>query len=163
MGDTQPSRRLALSSQGKPTDGRDLVQPIGFDRRDQQGGVRRHMETRLAFHDRIRPYLSLAGYQQGFPIFLIHLNLPAIEIGLQGLLHGDVRVIDEEIGRLTVEGVPVRVIAQRANDNESQGAGGGLVAAPLRQKTGAFAPSVVLSNQHEGRPTNQQQYCRSFY
>ena len=100
------------------------VQSIGFYGCHKQGRIGGNVESRLAFHRGVIPHLCLSNSQQVFLVFLIDLDLPAIKISLQRLRNGHIRIIDEQIGRFTIECVSVSAIAQRSDDDQAQGACG---------------------------------------
>ena len=122
VGGTQTSGWFVFPPEWEAACGRWIVQTISFHSCHQQGGIRSDMEGGLARDGGIRPYLCLPDSQQVFFFFLIGLNLPAIEIRLQSSDHGYRGVTDKEIGWLAVQGVPMSAIAQRPNDDQSQGA-----------------------------------------
>src|SRR5205809_1845874 len=113
---------LCSRQKGQAACGRWVVQAVSLHSRHQQGSVGSDVESGLALNGDIRPYLCLPDSQQVFLLLLIGLDLPAIEISLQGFRNRHRRVTDEQIGRQTIERVSVSVIAQRADDDQSHGA-----------------------------------------
>src|SRR5881397_1217107 len=118
----QTQRWLVLPPEGQAACGRWVVQAVSLHSRHQQGSVGSDVESGLARNGDIRPYLCLPDSQQVFLLLLVGLDLPAIEISLQGLRSRHRRVTDEQIGRQTIECVSVSVISQRADDDQSHGA-----------------------------------------
>src|SRR6266487_904464 len=122
MGGAQTQRWLVLPPKGQAACGRWVAQAISLHSRHQQGSVGSDVESGLALNGDIRPYLCLPDSQQVFLLLLIGLDLPAIEISLQGLRNRHRRVTDEQIGRQTIERVSVSMISQGADDDQSHGA-----------------------------------------
>src|SRR5881409_970482 len=121
MGGAQTQRWLVLPPQGQAACGRWVIQAVSLHSRHQQSSVGSDVESRLALHREIRPHLCLPDSQQIFLLLLIGLDLPAIEISLQGLSNGHRRVTDKKVGGLTVESVSVGAIPQRPDNNQSHG------------------------------------------
>src|SRR5262252_335790 len=78
------------------------------------------MEGRLTGDGFFRPNLSLSDPQQIFFVLLIDFDLPTIEVGLEDLNDIGGRIGNQQVGRLAVETMPMSVIGQRRDDNQTQ-------------------------------------------
>lgn len=107
VGGAQTQRRLAPPPEREAACRGGVVQAVGLHGGDQQRGVGCGMEGWLPHHGGIRPDLGLPDSQQVFLFLLIRLDLPSIEIGLQGLGHVHGGITDQKIGRPTIQRVSV--------------------------------------------------------
>ena len=93
------------------------------------------MKSRLMGDGLFRPHLRLTDTEQIFFFLLIDFNFPTIEIGLKDLNHIGGRIADQQVSGLTIETMPVSVIGQRRDNDQTQGA-------PL----GATAPENTVAS-----------------
>src|SRR5512135_866837 len=157
------SGRLLLAPAWQGTYSVGGVQAIGFDGRHEKRRIGSYVKGRLTGNGSFGPDLSLAHTEQVLFLLLISLDLPAVEVGLQGLPYFDPGITHQQVGRVSIEGVSVSPVAQWCDNYQTHGPVPGSTA-PQHGRDGLVAQVVFFAGREypTALPGNRFVFPESF-